>query len=345
MNHSSTEDRLRTALTEAGATLDPGTLRPLRAPERRFRPNYRLVAAAAAVLLGGTATAVVLGGPGEGDNIVATPAQTLSDEETDLAVFLCTESARKDPCRGRAADPEQMRTIEETIRRSPGVEVMAFESQEVAYGKFRQEYAESKEVLAAVKPADMPPSFRVKVKEGTDLRQTFRVLPTLPGVARLSEPARLSELPTMHEKVLRIAVFLCLKGTHIPACGGEGINGSGTKQGKAATEAELKAIEELIAKMPEVESYVFEDQEAAYKNFRSAYKSNEKLLESAKVEDMPRSFRLTLRSGADRVRVVGKLEGQPGVAQIIDGTCVQEQAAMAKYGLDLPEVDACSKGS
>ncbi|TDC08840.1 hypothetical protein E1267_09030 [Nonomuraea longispora] len=344
MNHGSTEDRLRAALTEAGATLDPGTLRPLRAPERRFRPNYRLVAAAVAVVLAGTATAAVLGGPGDVANIVATSTQTLPDEETDLAVILCTESARKDPCRGRAASPEQTRMIEETIRRSSDVEVVTFESQEVAYGRFRQEYAENKALLAAVKPADMPPSFRVKVKEGTDLRQTFRLLPTLPGVAKFSDPARLFELPVMKGEVQRIAVFLCGKGSALPACGGQRTTERVTKEGKAATEAEMKAIEKLIAKMPEVESYVFEDQEAAYKNFRDSYKSNEQLLEATKVEDMPESFRLTMRPGTERVHVIGELERQPGVAQVLDQTCVREQAALAKYGLDLPEADVCSKG-
>ncbi|MGP3933396.1 permease-like cell division protein FtsX [Nonomuraea sp. KM88] len=344
MNHSPTEDRLREALTEAGATLDPSTLRPLRAPERRFRLNHRLLIAVAAVVLAGTATAVGLGGPGEVDYAVATNPESLPPEETDLAIFLCTESVQKDPCQGRAADPEQTRTIEETIRRSPDVEVMTFESDEAAYGRFRQEYAENKALLAAVKPTDILPSFRVKVHEGTDLRQTVGPLHALPGVAKLSEPARLYDLPAMNEKTQRISVFICVDGSAMPACGAQRTSGSVTKEGKAATKAQKEAVEQMIAQMPEVESFFFEDQEAAYRNFLSSYKSNRTLVEATEVEDMPESFRLTMRATADRSRVVSDLKRQPGVAQVVDHACTREQIALERYGLDLPAAEACSKG-
>ena len=62
--NSPMEDRLRDALTEAGATLDPSTLKPLRAPERRFRVDLRLLSVATVVVLAGATTTVVLGAGG-----------------------------------------------------------------------------------------------------------------------------------------------------------------------------------------------------------------------------------------------------------------------------------------
>ncbi|MEO3806625.1 permease-like cell division protein FtsX [Nonomuraea sp. B1E8] len=344
MNHSPIEDRLREALTEAGATLDPGTLRPLRAPERRFRPNRRLVAAAAAVVLAGAATAAVLGGPGDVNSAVATNPETLPIEETDLAVFLCTESApEKTGCHGRAATPEEVRTTEERLRELPQVDVVAFVSQEVAYEQFQQEYAQDKTLLAAVKPADMPPSFRVKTKGKADVTLASRALQGLP-VVNVGDIA--ADRSRQWNKYVDVSVFLCQDGSGLPACGGERTRGGKdskiTEEGKGATAAQIKAVKKLIEGMPEVESFVFETQVMAWESFRKQHEDNRTLLNATTVEDMPESFRLTLRRESDAAPVVDRLKGQPGVATAVDHTCaVRQLALMNNYGLVVPDDKVC----
>ncbi|TDC84763.1 hypothetical protein E1292_49235 [Nonomuraea deserti] len=349
MNHSPIEDRLRAALAEAGATLDPGTLRPLREPQgrRRFQVDLRLVAVAAVVVLAGAATAIGLGGPGDVNRVVATNPETLPMDETDLTVFLCTKSApAKRGCPGRDATPEEVRTVEERLRESPQVDVVAFVSQELGYEHFQQEYAQDKTLLAAVRPADVPPSFRVKLKGQADVRQVSLALRGLPLV-NVGDMAVLRARQSDPNRYVDITVFLCQDGSGLPSCGAErtseGENDvTVTKEGKGATAAEIKVVKKLIEEMPEVESSHFETQAMAFESFRKQFKENKTLLDATKEEDMPQSFRLTLRPESDGARVVDKFKRQPGVASVVDHMCgLRRLALMNNYGLDIPEDKLC----
>jgi cell division protein FtsX len=351
--NSPVEDRLREALTEAGATIDTSTLRPLLASERRrFRVDLRLVAVAAVVVLAGAATVVGLGGPGDEDRAVATNPEPAQSDKADMAVFLCTKSAPKDtPCQGRNVRPEQVKTIESAVRRLPEVEAVYFDDQAGAYDNLRRDFAHNKAILDGVKITDLPASFRLKIKQGADRRQVAKALGGLAGVQNVTDQAvydAASQGGSGQEP--KVSVFLCAKGSAMVSCGAERESqGKGAfkiaKAGRKATEAEKEALDALIDTMPEVESYVFEDQATAYENFKRSYQGNKALVQATKVADMPQSFRLTLKPESDWAMVIGKLTWQPGVSQVLYAPCSADRMALAAhYGLLLPENEVCSIG-
>ncbi|NUP03174.1 MAG: ABC transporter permease [Nonomuraea sp.] len=119
--------------------------------------------------------------------------------------------------------------------------------------------------------------------------------------------AQVSMLKGYWDDKVEISVFLCTKNSAIPAC-----------NGKAITPAQIKALDEHIKGIPGVERVFFEDQNAAYNNFKSAYQSNPTLVQVTKVEDMPQSFRVKLVDPDNYQPVIQAVKGQPGVSQVMD---------------------------
>ncbi|SEM78250.1 permease-like cell division protein FtsX [Nonomuraea pusilla] len=103
---------------------------------------------------------------------------------------------------------------------------------------------------------------------------------------------------------VEINVFLCSQDTAIQACGG-----------KAATPAQIKALEAQIRGLPGVKEVYFEDQATAFKNFQESGASKT-LLDVTKVEDMPQSFRIKLVDPNNYQPVMQAIQGQRGVAQV-----------------------------
>ncbi|MEV4107732.1 permease-like cell division protein FtsX [Nonomuraea sp. NPDC049695] len=326
---SRVEDRLREALVEAGATVDTSALRPLREPQgRRFRADFRLVTAAAAVVvLAGAATAVWLVGSGDENRaVVAGPGPV---ESTEVAVFLCTKSRPKE-CQGRDVSREETEAVKRKLEELPQLEEMSFVGQEAAYKNFRAAFAHNKAVLDAVKVTDLPTSFRLKLKKGARTRVVEEALRGVPGVLGVMEQAP----PEAESSKPLISAFLCSKGSEIPACAG-----------KAATAAQKKAIEKMITAMPGVQEVVFEDRATAYEKFRRLYRDNKALIEATKVTDMPESFRVTMKPEAEWVPVVLKLRRQRGVSQALYAPCMTDSAMLSTaYGLLLSDREACPVG-
>ncbi|MFB4276442.1 permease-like cell division protein FtsX [Nonomuraea sp. MTCD27] len=351
--NSPVEDRLREALVEAGATVDIGTLRPLRVPERRrSRVDFRLVTVAVAVVLAGAATAVVLrGGPGAEDRAVAAdpPAQSGG---TEMTVFLCTKSAPKEsPCQGRAASREQVSAIERALHQSQQVDSVFFVDQATAYENFKKTFAHNTSLTGEIKVTDLPAAFRLKTRHDGDRRQVKESLRGLGGIQHVADQAESDVRPqTEAGRSWQISVFLCSKGASLPSCGGESVNGKNgepvvTKEGKGATVAQKTAIQKLIESMPGVEEVLFEDQASAFKNFQQAFEDNEALIKATKVEDMPERFRIRLTAAFDGQDLVSELKRQPGVAQVLYQPCTDDRLALAdNFGLLLPDSKVCPAG-
>ncbi|MGI5487772.1 permease-like cell division protein FtsX [Microtetraspora malaysiensis] len=122
-----------------------------------------------------------------------------------------------------------------------------------------------------------------------------------------------------------ISVFLCFENDPWPACGGSmGDPGGG---GSAITEQEKENVNKTLTTMPGVENVTFEDQAALYDRFRKNYvKSGGKpeLLEQLTVEDMPESFRVTMKPGADWRPVIETAKKMPGVSNVVDQRMLRE---------------------
>ncbi|MEV0619502.1 permease-like cell division protein FtsX, partial [Nonomuraea sp. NPDC050404] len=106
---------------------------------------------------------------------------------------------------------------------------------------------------------------------------------------------------------VEISVFLCKKGTAMPAC-----------NGKEITAAQIKALESHIKGTPGVKGVLFENEAAAYENFKQSYATNKALVDATKVEDLPQSFRISLQDPNNYQPVIDAVKGQPGVAQVMD---------------------------
>ncbi|MFG6193360.1 permease-like cell division protein FtsX [Nonomuraea sp. JJY05] len=343
--NSAMEDRLREALAEAGATVDAGTLRPLRARERRrSRVDFRLVAVAAAVVLAGAATTVgLLSGPGDEDRAVAAdPAPA----ERKMIVFLCAKSSDRDrtSCKG-AATNEEKKEIAAKVKQMPGIREVSYEDQAAGYPDFRRDFAHNKALLAAVDAEDLPASFRLTFTKGTDPRRVQEALRGVPGILTVHEVT--SDNATSAAK-WDVSVFLCAPSSGMPSCGAERkSDGKGsftvTKEGKGVTPAQMAAVQKLIASMPDAKEAVFESQEEAYENFRRLYKDNKTLIGATKVSDMPQSFRIKLAPDADWSKMVTRLRREPGVSQVVYHGCLLDSSRLAeRYGLILPDSKVCS---
>ncbi|MFF4616285.1 permease-like cell division protein FtsX [Nonomuraea jabiensis] len=106
---------------------------------------------------------------------------------------------------------------------------------------------------------------------------------------------------------VEVSVFLCTKGSAMESC-----------KGKEVSNAQKEALDTLIKGTPGVKEVFFEDQSAAYQNFQKLYATNKALVSTAKVEDMPQSFRVKVADPNNYKSVVQALQGQPGVSQVLD---------------------------
>ncbi|MGW3347664.1 permease-like cell division protein FtsX [Nonomuraea rubra] len=352
--NSPVEDRLREALAEAGAAVDPSTLRPLRAPERRrFRVDFRMLTVAAAVVVVGSAGVVlaggVVGGGGDGGRMTAaTAANELTREDLDMTVFLCTATAPKETRCAGAAGPEQREAIEREVEEQlPQIDVGQWVSQAVAYDDFRTRYAHNQALLDEVQVADLPPSYQFKLRQGADRRQVASAFSGLAGVLSVVDHAAGPPSEGTAQGGWQVSVFLCKAGTQLPACQArpaspEGGDSKSTARGRSATPAQTKALQQVIQKMPGVREFHFENQAAAYENFKETFKDNQALVGATRVEDMPQSFRIKLNADAVVSKIVAELRRQPGVAQVVSNQCLTDRAALATdFGLHLPDEVVC----
>ncbi|MEZ7126366.1 permease-like cell division protein FtsX [Nonomuraea sp. AD125B] len=344
--NSPVEERLRAALAEAGATIDPDTLRPLPAPARRRSwMDARLLVVGVAVTAGVAATAVGLTlGSGDDQIAVAAPAR-IEPGDADMTVFMCSTSALvvKEPrCGGRDATAEQVSAVERAVRGLSQVEAAYTVDQQHAYDDFRADFAHNPPMLDAVKATDLPVSIRLTLKQGANHREVETSLRALPGIGGITENTATEEVLKSRSE-MRVNVFLCTKGS----CGWERKpDGSMVvKEGKAATSAQKSALRKLIDGMPEVKSYTFEDQRAAYENFKREFASNKALVKATKASDLPESFRVLLKQGSDWATPVATLRRQPGVAGVFYMPCQQDSMlALSRYGMNPPEDKMCSPG-
>ncbi|MEU4323873.1 permease-like cell division protein FtsX [Nonomuraea dietziae] len=182
--NSPMEDRLRDALVSAGATVEPETLTPLRTPDRhrRFRVDLRLVAVAAA--MAGVAMFLLLRPTHHDAPVLAAGMLPVSwsEGEAEIAVYLCKPDSPLPACADDV--PPDRGAIEQALRARPEVKSVMYEDQQAAYEKFRQSRVGYEgRLLELVTAADMPESFRLNMRPGTDWSAVIEAAHGLDGVA------------------------------------------------------------------------------------------------------------------------------------------------------------------
>ncbi|MEU6716774.1 permease-like cell division protein FtsX [Nonomuraea sp. NPDC046802] len=128
-----------------------------------------------------------------------------------------------------------------------------------------------------------------------------------------------------------IAVFLCAPSVEL--C-----------EKETATGPQKQAIQALLEGLPEVTEVRFVDRASAYKSFRADFAANKPMLKEVRAKEIPESFRVRVRQGAERERVREAVLNRPGVRQVIDeAEYYGDESAIARE----PDVNVffCSEGS
>ncbi|MFI6499861.1 permease-like cell division protein FtsX [Nonomuraea typhae] len=327
--NSPVEERLREALTEAGAVIEPETLRPLRsasgvrpADVRRRVPRVRLrwVAGVAAVLaVAGGGTAVLLTGPDGDSDIVAAAAQRSAREGwADLSVFLCGKSSPVAPCKGKVITADERDRIRRALDEAPGVQSVMFEDQRAAYKNFiASGFSDS--IKKAVRVSDMPESFRVTFVPGASYEGLVTEVKAMPGVSEVVDTGlhlqRASAgVPAGWPQDRVISIFMCRNGSAAPVCGAAPARGDKpAKAGKRPGPAVYAKVRNTLESLPGVESVVFEDAAAALRAREGAGTA-----EGLGLDEINESFRVLVSPGVGTRSVVQRLGSLPGVESVFD---------------------------
>ncbi|GGS79843.1 permease-like cell division protein FtsX [Nonomuraea spiralis] len=270
------------------------------------------------------AVAAVVAFSGMAAQVVPAGAEPVPGNDREIAVFLCTPSAAD--CGKRYATAKQRRDVESFLRALPEVTEVRFVSREASYQALRREFAGREKVRAK----DLPESFRVRVTEAADRRRIVTSARSRPGVALVVDQAKQQVEAASPFQLVEVSVFLCGRDSFDAGCR----HGRGKANKADATAKEKKAIVAFIERIPGLESYEFEDQKTAYRVFSEMYAANTALVEATRESDMPESYRLQMRPGVRWGSSRTRLAGMPGVSQVFDYGCMQEDLRLlTEYGL------------
>ncbi|MEV4010715.1 permease-like cell division protein FtsX [Nonomuraea angiospora] len=278
--------------------------------------------------------------------LVATPAaadpvsapEVSASDEWEMTVFLCIPTTYG--CHKRSATAKQKQALRTFLESRPELSDVRFVNRASAYESFRRDFAGNRTLLKAVRAKDLPESFRLRVKTGADRDRMRHAVYRRPGVGDVIDQTVLYGDTQPMASEWDISVYMCVKGSAMPAC----LSGRGKANGKIATLKEKKAVAKAIEGTPGVETYIFEDQATAYRNFVESYADNESLVSATRMSDIPESYRLRMRSETDWNAVSRRLARLPGVSQVYNQRCVDAQTKLlAEYGRgDLPDSKVCA---
>jgi cell division protein FtsX len=130
----------------------------------------------AVVILGG-----MVGLSGATRSPVAPPSSpapiSVPGTQTQVSVFL-----------NSAVTEEQKRAIESALRRLASVKEVRFESRQEAYARFKEQFKDAPDLIAATRPDSFPDSFRLTLKAPSGFCDVAR-LKNQPGVSQITGPA------------------------------------------------------------------------------------------------------------------------------------------------------------
>ena len=122
--------------------------------------------------------------------LVRAQVSTMKDfwyDKVEVSIFLCADGSDAPSCSGGAvtdAQRDQIRTDLESLR--PLVQEIYFESQEEAYARFQEQFANSP-IVDTVRPEALPESFRVKLSDPTQFDVVASAFAGRPGVELVND--------------------------------------------------------------------------------------------------------------------------------------------------------------
>ncbi|QGF24391.1 permease-like cell division protein FtsX [Raineyella fluvialis] len=128
-------------------------------------------------------------------------------DKVEISIFLCTKDTTGSNCTpGQDATPQQIATLERTLRSDPEVKEVYHESKQQAYDDFAASYQESP-LKGTLTVDQMQESFRVKLVDPEQYRSVVTSVAGMPGVQAVQD---LREIFDPLFQWLRTAQYLAL---------------------------------------------------------------------------------------------------------------------------------------
>ncbi|MFF5209402.1 permease-like cell division protein FtsX [Streptosporangium sp. NPDC000396] len=140
-------------------------------------------------------------------------------DRVEISVYLCSKNSPFPSCKGsRGVNEQQKNELQAKIQGLPDVERVEFEDSAKAYENFKNQFRSDSVTLAAVRPEDMPESFRVKLKDPNNYQAVVDTLKGAPGVSNVVNQQQLLEkffglLESLRWAALVIAIILVFAAT------------------------------------------------------------------------------------------------------------------------------------
>jgi cell division transport system permease protein len=110
--------------------------------------------------------------------------RTFWQGKVEISVYLCTTSSASPACKQNGPPSQQQKDqIRRDLQTLPQVAHVYYESQKVAYQRFRQEFSNQPSFVSAVPANEIPDSFRIKLHNpATDYKIVLGALQGRPGI-------------------------------------------------------------------------------------------------------------------------------------------------------------------
>ena len=128
--------------------------------------------------------------------LIRKQVETMKDfwyDKVEVSVYLCGELSSAPTCGGSAVSDAQRAELEAELRALPQVEEVFYESQQDAYDHFRQQFADSPDLVENVTADVLPESFRVKLADPTQFSVVADAFVDRPGVEEVQDQKALLE--------------------------------------------------------------------------------------------------------------------------------------------------------
>jgi cell division transport system permease protein len=108
-------------------------------------------------------------------------------DKVEVSVYLCGESSDGATCGGTPVTDEQRREIGDDLRAMPQVREVFYESQQQAYDRFREQFADSPDLVENVTAEALPESYRVSLRDPEQFEAVASALRDRPGVEQVQD--------------------------------------------------------------------------------------------------------------------------------------------------------------
>jgi cell division transport system permease protein len=128
--------------------------------------------------------------------LIRKQVETMKDfwyDRVEVSVYLCGEASSTGACGGTPVTEEQRQGLLSDLESMPQVQEVFYESQEDAYARFREQFADSPDLVENVTSDALPESFRVKLVDPEQFEVVASSFQGRPGVEQVQDQKALLE--------------------------------------------------------------------------------------------------------------------------------------------------------